>query len=214
MVPRDVVELAPSRKTRVRRDPIDKYEMRRVELAEAGLKTLGELGYAKTSMRDIAEKSDFTHAVLHYYFADKTDLICYSIKYFKTKCVTRYDLVIEKATTRDQLLQGFIKRLSETLLEETQMHSLWYDLRSQALFEPRFRDVVTEIDQSLQEMIWRIVVRYAELGGGNPILTSDSVYALLDGLFQKYLIRIVSSEIEQVDQLLEEVRHVLPLLVN
>ena len=45
------------------------------------------------------------------------------------------------------------------------MHRLWYDLRAQALFESAFRDDVTAIDKSLEDMVWRIMSRYAGLGG-------------------------------------------------
>ncbi|NUR94712.1 MAG: hypothetical protein HOV67_05565 [Kribbellaceae bacterium] len=49
---------------------IDKIERRRIALAESALKTLGELGYARTSLRVIANNSEFTHGVVHYYFRD------------------------------------------------------------------------------------------------------------------------------------------------
>jgi AcrR family transcriptional regulator len=198
--------------TRTRRIPADKYEARRVELAEAALETLGELGYARTSLREIAQKSEFTHAVLHYYFADKADLIRCSIRHFKAKCVTRYDVVTATAATQEELMQGFLEKLAETIRDETQMHCLWYDLRSQALFEESFREVVNEIDESLEDMVWRIVSRYAELGGRTPSVTRGVAYALLDGLFQKHLLRHVSHESDAIAQLLEEVRALLPLL--
>jgi AcrR family transcriptional regulator len=196
-----------------RRLPMDKYEARRVELAEATLETLSELGYAKTSLREIAQKSEFTHAVLHYYFSDKLDLIRCSIRHLKAKCVTRYDAVTAEAQSREALVDGFLEKLAETIRDEAQMHCLWYDLRSQALFEASFRDVVNEIDKSLEDMVWRVVTRYAELGEGRPTVTSGVAYALLDGLFQKHLLRHVSKQPDAVPNLLEEVRHLLPKLV-
>src|ERR1700750_1707183 len=57
------------------RRPVEKFNERRAELAEAALQTLSELGYARTSVREIAQNSAFTHGVLHYYFRDKVDLI-------------------------------------------------------------------------------------------------------------------------------------------
>ena len=54
---------------------MDKFAERRAELADAALQTLSELGYARTSLREIAQNSEFTHGVLHYYFRDKVDLI-------------------------------------------------------------------------------------------------------------------------------------------
>ena len=84
---------------RVRRSPVDRYDQRREQLAESALKTLGELGYARTSLRDIATNSPFSHGVLHYYFADKLDLIDYCVRYYKAKCVTRYDALIADSTS-------------------------------------------------------------------------------------------------------------------
>ena len=78
---------------RIERARVDKFGARRIELAEAALETLAELGYARTSLREIAQKSEFTHGVLHYYFTDKVDLICCCVRHYKAKCVTRYDQV-------------------------------------------------------------------------------------------------------------------------
>ncbi len=112
----------------------DKLETRRVELAEATLETLAELGYARTSLREIAQNSPFSHGVLHYYFSDKVDLICCGVRYYKARCVTRYDGVVATARSRDSLLDGFCAKLEETLTQEAKMHRLWYDLRSQAFY--------------------------------------------------------------------------------
>jgi AcrR family transcriptional regulator len=206
--------LVKPRAAQLRRLPADKYEARRVELAEATLETLSELGYAKTSLREIAQKSDFTHAVLHYYFSDKLDLIRCSIRHLKAKCVTRYDAVTGAAQNREELVEGFLEKLAETIQEEAQMHCLWYDLRSQALFEASFRDVVNEIDKSLEAMVWRIVTRYAALNDETPAVTPGVAYALLDGLFQKHLLRHVSNQPDAVSGLLDEVRQLLPRLVR
>jgi len=192
--------------------PVDKGETRRIELAEAALETLAELGYAKTSLREIAQKSDFTHGILHYYFADKLDLISCSIRHYKARCVTRYDEVTARARSRDELMEGFLAKLAETIRDEPQLHCLWYDLRSQALFEKGFRDDVVEIDKSLEDMVWRVIVRYAELGGRAPAVSPGAAYALLDGLFQKYLLKHVSKERGAIAALIDEVRRLLPLM--
>ena len=51
------------------------------------------------------------------------------------------------------------------------MHRLWYDLRNQSLFEASFRGDVLEIDDSLEQMIWRIVTRFAELAEAPPAVS-------------------------------------------
>ncbi|MGE0279311.1 MAG: TetR/AcrR family transcriptional regulator [Rhizobiaceae bacterium] len=191
---------------------VDKIAARRLELAEAALIALAELGYARTGLREIAQKSEFTHGVLHYYFTDKVDLICCCVRHYKAKCVTRYDRVTATARTREQLLDGFLLKLDETLRTEAHMHRLWYDLRSQALFEDAFRDDVKEIDQSLENMIWRIASRYAELGGKTIGVSKKALYAVFDALFQRHLMEFLSGNQSAGDELQKEVRAILLLV--
>ena len=188
----------------------DKFNARRIELAEAALETLGELGFARTSLREIAQNSAFTHGVFHYYFSDKLDLICCCVRHYKAKCVTRYDDVVATATSRDELTEGFLAKLAATLATEAPMHRLWYDMRSQAMFEAAFRKDVLEIDKSLEAMIWRVASRYAELSGRQPASSPAALYALFDGLFQSALLKHLAGDKTAIPELLNEVRRLLP----
>src|SRR3954467_6919189 len=113
----------------------EKYDERRNQLAESALTTLGELGYARTSLREIANNSAFSHGVVHYYFADKLELVIYSVRYYKARCVTRYDAVVSDSTTAGELLDAFAAKLTQTIRDEAPMHRLWYDLRTQSMFQ-------------------------------------------------------------------------------
>ena len=72
---------------------------------------------------------------MHYYFADKLELIIYCVRYYKARCVTRYDAVVADSTTAEELLDAFAAKLVETISDEAPMHRLWYDLRTQSMFE-------------------------------------------------------------------------------
>ncbi|WP_241996263.1 TetR/AcrR family transcriptional regulator [Kribbella antiqua] len=201
----------PSRPARV--SGIDKIERRRVALAESALKTLGELGYARTSLREIANNSEFTHGVVHYYFRDKVDLISYCVRYYKTKCAQRYDEVVETAGSAEELAAGFLSKMAQTLVEETPMHRLWYDLRAQSMFEEQLRPDVAAIDQLLEEMIWRILTRYADLSGTEPAVDAPTAYALVDGLFEQAVVNYAADPAGARDLLTGRVEQVLPKLV-
>jgi AcrR family transcriptional regulator len=172
----------------------DRFAERRDELADAALQTLSELGYARTSLREIAQNSDFSHGVLHYYFTDKADLITHCVRQYKTRCVLRYDGMFAAAGSEAELREGFAAGLTQTLVEDATMHRLWYDLRAQALFEEAFRADVAEIDESLERMIWRVVDRLAERTGSSPTFSSSICYALFDGLFQQGLLKHLSGQ--------------------
>jgi AcrR family transcriptional regulator len=197
-----------------RRAPSDKYDERRNQLAESALQTLGELGYARTSLREIANNSEFSHGVVHYYFADKFELIVYCVRYYKARCVTRYDAVVDESTTPEELLDAFAAKLVETLRDEAPMHRLWYDLRTQSMFEVKLREAVLMIDQTLEDMIWRVVSKYAELCGRPPAMTPSAAYGVLDGLFQQALLGHLTGTADAVDTMAARVHELMPLMVT
>ncbi len=197
--------------TRTRRSPVDRFDVRRNELAESALLTLGELGYARTSLRDIAGNSQFSHGVLHYYFEDKIELVAYSITYYKMRCIHRYDEVVERSTTGQELLDGFAAKLVETLVDEAPMHRLWYDLRVESMFDDRLRETVLLIDGALRDMIWRIVTRYSELVDREVAMDPASAYGVLDGLFQAALLGHVTGSSSALPRLVEQVHALMPL---
>jgi AcrR family transcriptional regulator len=196
--------MAPPREKQADRVPRareDKFAERRAQLGEAALQTLATLGYARTSLREIAQNSVFSHGVLHYYFSDKVDLIVCSVRQYKARCVTRYDRVTLDAASYEEMMDGFLFALGETLRNEAHMHRLWYDLRAQALFEEAFRADVTAIDKSLENMVVRVMTRFSELAGSPLPLAPSVLYGLFDGLFQQYLLRHLSGDAQAVDAL-------------
>lgn len=175
---------------------LSKVAAKRDELARAAFKTLSELGYAETSLRDIAANSEYSHGVLHYYFTDKLDLIAHCVALYKSECVASYDDVLDDVDDAATLRTRFVQRLVATMADDLPTHKLWYDLRLQAMFEPSLVDGVEAIDIELESMIWRVVSRYAELVGVAPILDSAGVYASFDGPFERAVRRASLGECE------------------
>jgi AcrR family transcriptional regulator len=205
----DVVETS---RERISRRQVDKFAERRAELAGAALQTLAELGYARTSLREIAQNSQFSHGVLHYYFSDKEELLTHCVRQYEAACVTRYDEIVAAAASAEELKREFSSAMAETLRADAPMHRLWYDLRNQSLFEESFRTDVLEIDQRREEMIWRVVSRYAELARFAISMPSAAVYAILDGLFQQALLHQLAGRENAVSDLQANVARILDLL--
>jgi AcrR family transcriptional regulator len=176
------------------RRPADKFAARRAQLANSALRTLSKLGYAGTSLRDIAENSEFSHGVLHYYFRDKVDLITYCVRQYKAATVARYDQVVDGSTDPGELRTQWIDAMVATLHQDAPMHRLWYDLRNQSMFADAFREDVRAIDASLERMVGRILTRCAELAGLRLAASAGLAYAMVDGVFQNALLRHLSGD--------------------
>lgn len=194
---------------RIPRTRVDKFAERRAELAEAALQTLATLGYARTSLREIAANSTFSHGLLHYYFTDKFDLISCSVRQYKARCAQRYDHVIDGASSGTELMDGFLAALAVTVRDDATLHRLWYDLRAQALFTEELRADVSDIDRRLEEMVWRVAARYGELADEPVRMPSSVLYAAVDGLFQQALQRQLRGDQDAAGDLQEQVRWVM-----
>jgi AcrR family transcriptional regulator len=205
--------MAGQNRETIARRQVDKFAERRDQLAAAALQTLAERGYANTSLRDIAQNSEFSHGVLHYYFADKFELIMYCVRQYKAECVTRYDSIVATALGPDQLRRGFGAAMAATLVEDARLHRLWYDLRNQALFDEKFRADVDDIDHSLERMIWRIVSTFASLSRVSPAVSPALAYAQLDGVFQHALVRHLGGDTTAAAALEANIGQVLPTLL-
>jgi AcrR family transcriptional regulator len=209
-----VTEVAETRRERISRRQVDKFAERRAQLASAALQTLGELGYARTSLREIAQNSEFSHGVLHYYFSDKEELLTHCVRQYEAECVTRYDELVATAGSGEQLKREFSAAMAQTLRTDAPMHRLWYDLRNQSLFEESFRADVLEIDQRREEMIARVVRRYAEFTGTTLAVSTATAYAILDGLFQRALLHHLAGREDAAGDLEANVARVLDTLAG
>ncbi len=151
---------------------------------------------------------------MHYYFNDKIELIVYCVRYYKAQCVHRYDAVVADSTSGPDLLDAFAAKLRETLQDEAPMHRLWYDLRTQSMFEESLREAVTMIDHTLEEMIWRVVSRYGELMDRPVLATPAAAYGMLDGVFQQALLAVGAGSETALDTLDGQVHALMPLLLG
>ena len=94
------------------------------------------------------------------------------------------------------------------------MHRLWYDLRSQSLFEDAFRADVAAIDKSLEKMIWRVMSRLSELADKPLQVQPAVIYAMLDGLFQQCLLKHLSGDEKAVGAMQEQVRWTVSQIIG
>nr|WP_269327110.1 TetR/AcrR family transcriptional regulator [Kineosporia mesophila] len=173
------------------------------------MKTLSELGYARTSLREIAQNSEFSHGVLHYYFIDKVDLITQCVRQYKKRCMCRYDDIVDTATTGSQLRHDFALAMAESMVQDSDLHRLWYDLRSQSMFDDAFRADVGAIDTGLQDMTWRVATRISQLAAVPLPFGADVIYGLLDGLFQQALLRHCGGDATASDYLIGAIDEVM-----
>ncbi|NNG37785.1 TetR family transcriptional regulator [Flexivirga sp. ID2601S] len=182
-----------------RRGP--KFQARRQQLAQAALVTLAELGYARTSLREIAHNSEFSHGVVHYYFSDKADLITECVASFRELSTDAYADILAEPMTAEQFRAAVVERVSERVSTGWPYHRIWYDLRTQSMFDDALRDDVQSLFSMFYDTTWKIVSRYAELAGTKPAVGPELSYSMSDGLVQRAVSRYIHGDTEAIPAL-------------
>jgi TetR/AcrR family transcriptional repressor of bet genes len=191
------------------------YDERRDELSTAALDALLELGYARTSLREVASRSGVSHGVLTYYFSDMDELVLLSVSSYKAVCATRFDHVVASSTTPEQLVEGFLVKLGESLRNDALLHRLWYDVRARSMFDTSMRECVERIDGQLTDMVWRVMQRFSTLTGRAPQVSRAMAYRLVDGLFEAACVRFCAGERAEAEaELIEQTAQLLPFLFH
>lgn len=155
-----------------------KHEDRRQVLASSAAAALCKLGYANTSMRDIAEMSGEPLSALHYYFDDRVDLITFCVRNHKMAFLAKMDAALS-ADTLDDLVSRFSTGLAQASTFDANQHRLWFDIRNQATFTPAFQPAIDEIEAAILSVFDKIEARFLP-GRGEALLD----YVAIDGLFR------------------------------
>jgi AcrR family transcriptional regulator len=157
-----------------------KQDKKKRQIADSAITALHELGYANTSLRDIAAKSEMSLGILHYYFEDRSDLIIFCVRIYKQEFVAGIRHALDRAKGRDAVIDALAGALAVSITKDASTHRLWYDIRNQALFDDRFQPVTSEIETTLVSMVSHAFMR---AGHATPPRV-ELQYALLDGVFR------------------------------
>ncbi len=182
----------------------ERRDAKREELARGALETLAQLGYARTSLRDIAEQTNNSVGLIHYYFEDKVDLIEHCVRLFKRDFIAGVDQILDATATPEEAVEQFVEGIAATVRDDARFHRLWDDILAQAMFEPRFQGPVREIEDSLIAMIGRFFAK----AGLNTDLTTEG-YVAIHGAFHIHLFHHLSGDPDAIDDLRRRIHAIL-----
>ncbi|MDF2681314.1 MAG: TetR family transcriptional regulator [Brevibacillus sp.] len=190
-----------------------KAEAKRSFLIEQATLCLAQKGYSQVSLRDIAKASGVSLGILHYYFANKEDLLLAVIAGYKDTFIQELETAVVNAPPK-RWLEQLLEVLHNSLTEKWTLHRLWYDLQVQAMYVPAFRDHVNELRARMHVLIARILRQFFPPETHSMSMSADGavslIYAQIDGLFLQSILE-ESSVPESVVSRLEQT---LPQLLN
>jgi len=191
----------------------EKHMRNRDRLAAAAQETLQEKGYSRTSLRDIAARAGVPLGTLHYYFSDKADLLVYSFQISQNDLLARIRETAAGPGTRNDIITRMSDIWTDMLINDSKSFLLWYDLRNQALFEPKLRPVVTEMESRLIDALEALFHTLCTDAPSTEAIRTLH-HPLLSGMFFHLLQEVAFDRTLPAAQIAESFQRTLEFLVN
>ena len=169
-----------------------KREAKKREIAESAINALKIYGYARTTLRDIAAQTQMPLSSLHYYFEDKDGLLIFCVRRYKFKFIELIERAVSGIEDPSDFADAFCESLAQTVLDDAELHRLWYDIRNQAMFDETFAPVVEEIEALLINTLAPIA---------DDLETRQRIFVRLDGAFRFALQQYLSGRDQSLSNL-------------
>ena len=161
-----------------------KRDAKRLELANSAVSALCSLGYANTSLRDIAEVSGHPLGTFTYYFDGRQELIIFCVQQHKIEFLDQMRKAALAPGTLDEVIYFLSQGLTKAVIHDSHRHRLWFDIRNQSVFDPSLRPIIEEIEKESISILKVIEQRFLTEDDGENLESATINYAAIDGLFR------------------------------
>lgn len=170
---------------------------RATHILDAACRVIAREGADGLRMSAVAREAGVSTALLHYYFATRSDLLLEAFKHADDQAGRVLDALMEGAPNAaakiERMLVGYA-----TDGEFRADWVLWIEMWRGALFDPRLRPLVRDSTEEWVEQIAGLIRDGAQDGSvpsvADPVGAAHRLTALVDGLGLQVLTEIVDTE--------------------
>lgn len=138
---------------------------RRAQMIEAAAESLKDVGYAGTSIREIARRGGFNSALISYYFGGLHGLLLAALDHSSDTRMSRYTAVLEEVRSLDQLVDAARRIYREDVAGG---HiTIFTEMVAASLAHP---ELAPELMARVQPWIDFVESALTRFAGDNPIL--------------------------------------------
>jgi AcrR family transcriptional regulator len=161
-------------------------EARRQQVLDAAAECFARKGFHRTTMHDICQMAELSPGAVYRYFRSKDEIIEAMEEQGRQHSAAVIDAVTSERTETLDILEGLVD-VFFSKLEDVRDCAVHIELWAEALSNPKIKDTIVRIDESIREAFNHRVVQAAQKRGEiNPGLDPDAVarvmMAFWDGL--------------------------------
>ncbi|AHK29108.1 TetR family transcriptional regulator [Rhodococcus opacus PD630] len=161
--------------------PVGDHEEKRAELLRAATSVIAEQGFARASLRKVAERAGYTTGAVTYYFANKSDLV----HALAESRFDRYDTLLD-AVAPEADIRGLLQQWLEMSVGEPEFSQVMSQLLANTQFDAKLRETIARRYASYRAR-FADVVREGQRRGTirddvSAVILVDQIGAMGDGL--------------------------------
>jgi AcrR family transcriptional regulator len=161
-------------------------EARRQQIMDAAVTCFAHKGFHRTTMHDICQMAELSAGAVYRYFSSKDEIIEAMEEQGRQHSAAIIEAVTTERTGTLDVLEGLVD-VFFSKLEDTRDCAVHIELWAEAMSNPRIREMIVGIDDSIRNaFVTRIVLEAQDRGEINPRLDPDAVarvmMAFWDGL--------------------------------
>src|SRR5437667_9489577 len=161
-------------------------EARRQQVLDAAAECFARKGFHCTTMHDICQMAELSPGAVYRYFRSKDEIIGAMEEQGRQHSAAIIDAVTSERSSTLDVLEGLVD-VFFSKLEDVRDCAVHIELWAEALSNPRIKETVVRVDESIREAFSQRIVKDAQGRGEiNPNLDRDAVARVLmafwDGL--------------------------------
>jgi AcrR family transcriptional regulator len=168
------------------------HDARREKLLEASWNVIVRLGLDKTTIRELAKESGFSHGTWAYYFTDKDDILASALRLQHKRIEARMFVHVAKSQGLEALRFVMLESLpldEQRLLEAQIEMNFWV----RAMTTDTLREAVVSDLQGFRKMLKRLVREARQLDEIKSTLSDDEIISELMVLIDALSVEAVLS---------------------
>jgi len=170
-----------------RRDRSANRAARRLQLIEATIASVAELGFTDTTLSTVTERAGLSHGTINFHFKSKKILFIETLKYLAEEHRNRWRGALEKAGPRpERQLAAMIGVDFDPVICDEERLAVWFAFWGEIKCRPAYRDICGQIDAERLKEFERLCGLINEEGQYphvDPSFVAKCLESLIDGIW-------------------------------
>ncbi|GAA4839972.1 TetR/AcrR family transcriptional regulator [Saccharopolyspora rosea] len=158
---------------------------RRDQILRAACKVIAERGFRAVRVADVAREAGLSSGIVHYYFANKRDLVRATFEQNFERSLRRRTAILDSDRDAVGKLRALVDAFLPQDAETVQSWHVWAELWVEAMHDPDLQELNDRAYGEWRRIIAGIVrdgQAAGQIGDADPVELANVVVAALDGL--------------------------------